>query len=358
VTLKPLSRFVPDSPDVFKSGALCSVALWIGVLLVSAFGNLNCVPAENVVVVYTSRDQLYAEPVLKAFERETGIQIRAVYDTGATKTAGLTNRLLAEKDSPQADVFWNSEVVRTIVLKKAGVLSPYRSAQATGIQASFRDMDESWTGFAARARVIIYNRTQVAGQDVPMSIFDLVQPKWRGKVALGTPVLGTMAAHHTALFVKLGDQRAKDYFEDLKRNQVRIVVGNTAVKDAVSRGDVPLGIIDTSDAYEAIQSGAPVAVLYPDQKDMGTLIVPNTVALINGGPHPNQGMRLVDYLLRPETERELAFSTSAQIPLRNSVETPPWLLRIDDIKRLDVEYDAVAARLDDVCEYLANLFIN
>ncbi|MDI7277711.1 MAG: iron ABC transporter substrate-binding protein, partial [Anaerolineae bacterium] len=75
----------------------------------------GCRGREQTVVVYTSRDQLYAEPILKGFERDTGIRVRAVYDTGATKTVGLTNRLLAEKDHPQADVFWNSEVARTIV---------------------------------------------------------------------------------------------------------------------------------------------------------------------------------------------------------------------------------------------------
>ena len=65
----------------------------------------GCAASKPTVVVYTSRDQLYAEPMLKAFERETGIQVQAIYDTGATKTVGLTNRLLAEKDHPQADVF-------------------------------------------------------------------------------------------------------------------------------------------------------------------------------------------------------------------------------------------------------------
>jgi iron(III) transport system substrate-binding protein len=332
--------------------------LLAGALLAFSIGQAACTVPENVVVIYTSRDQLYAEPILKAFEQASGVRVRAVYDTGATKTAGLTNRLLAEKDHPQADVFWNSEIIRTIVLEQAGVLAPYRSPQSAGIPPAYLDNDGYWTGFAARARVIIYNRLLVKESDVPSSIFDLPEEKWKGKVALGTPVLGTMAAHHTALFVKLGDQTARTYFERLKSNQARIVVGNTAVRDAVARGDMPLGLIDTSDAYEAIQSGATVAIVYPDQNGIGVFVIPNTVALINGGPHSQNGKRLIDFLLQPETERELAFSRSAQIPLRNSIEAPPGLKKLDEIKRMEVDFETVAARLDDVCEYLNSLFLN
>ena len=317
----------------------------------------SCAQGDNAVVVYTSRDQLYAEPLLKAFERDTGIRVLAVYDTGATKTVGLTNRLLAEKDYPQADVFWNSEVVRTIVLQRAGVLAPYQSPQAAGIPARYRDPEGYWAGFGARARVFIYNTKLLTAADVPKSLLELTEPRWRGKVALGSPILGTMATHHTALFLALGDARAREFFQALKRNEVRIVVGNTAVRDAVSQGEVPLGLIDTSDAYEAMAAGAPVAIAFPDQDGLGTLQIPNTVALVAGGPHPDNGRRFVDYLLRPETERTLAFASSAQTPLRAAVEVPPDKPRLSDIRALDVDYATIADKLDEVCTFLNDLFL-
>lgn len=338
-----------------KPGAAFLVAFGLALLCLPFLS--ACATGENAVVVYTSRDQLYAEPVLKAFERETGIRVLAVYDTGATKTVGLTNRLLAEKDHPQADVFWNSEVVRTIVLKRAGVLAAYRSPQAADIPARYKDPEGYWTGFAARARVFIYNTKLLAASDVPKSIGELVEPRWRGQVALGSPVLGTMATHHTALFLTLGDAQARQFFQALKRNDVRIVVGNTAVRDAVSQGEVPLGLIDTSDAYEAIAAGAPVAIAFPDQDGPGTLLIPNTVALVAGGPHPENGRRFIDYLLRPETERTLAFASSAQTPLRQTVEVPPGKPRLGDIRALAVDYEAIADRLEEVCTFLNDLFL-
>jgi len=330
---------------------------WRWLFLALALALTGCGGNPGELVVYTSRDQLYAEPVLKAFERETGIRVQAVYDTGATKTVGLTNRLLAEKDHPQADVFWNSEVARTIVLKRAGVLAPYSSPQAKDIPQAYKDPQGYWTGFGARARVILYNTAMVSEAEAPHSLFDLTQPRWRGKVALGTPVLGTMATHHTALFLRLGDEQARAFFQALAANDVRIVVGNTAVRDAVSSGEVPVGIIDTSDAQEAIADGAPVAIIYPDQDGLGTLVIPNSVALIAGAPHPENGRRFIDYLLRPETEKSLAWSRSAQMPLHPGVEVPGHVRRADQIRTFEVDFEAVADRMDEVSTYLNELFV-
>jgi iron(III) transport system substrate-binding protein len=111
---------------------------------------VNPVVADEVVV-YTSLDQVFSEPVLKDFEQQTGIQVRPVYDVEATKSTGLVNRLIAENTSLRADVFWNSEVGRTLVLKDKAVLSPYSSPTAKDIPEQFKDTDGYWTGVAASA---------------------------------------------------------------------------------------------------------------------------------------------------------------------------------------------------------------
>jgi len=316
-----------------------------------------CGAEKPTVVVYASRDQLYAEPIFSEFERATGVRVQAVYDTGSTKTAGLTNRLLAEKDHPQADVYWNTEVVRTIVLKHSGVLASYQSPNAQGIPARYKDPEGYWTGFGARARVFIYNTQLLKASEVPKSIFELTQPQWRGKFVIGNPVLGTMAAHHTALFAILGDESARVFFRALADNQVRIVVGNTAVRDEVSQGEVPLGITDTSDVYEAIADGKPVAMSFPDQDGIGTLVIPNTIALIANSPHPEQARRFIDFMLRPETERILSESRSAQMPLHQGVVPAPNVRPVTEIVASDVDFEQIAQRLDEVCAFLTDLFI-
>jgi iron(III) transport system substrate-binding protein len=310
------------------------------------------------VIVYTSRDQIISEPVLKDFERQTGISVRAVYDSGATKTAGITNRLIAEKNNPQADVFWNSEISRTIVLKDEGVLVPYLSPAGADIPAKYRDLDGYWSGFGARARVIIYNTRLVSPQDAPSSIFELADPKWKGQVSIGKGWLGTMATHNAALFLVMGDARAKDYFRALKGNEVRMLIGNTAVRDSVGSGETSVGLIDTSDALEAKSYGLPIEIVYPDQAQgqMGALLIPNTISLVRGGPNPENGKKFIDYMLDRKMEASLANSVSSQIPLRIGIQTKPGVMTAEGLRLMDVDFVQVVSRMNQSNEFLLDLF--
>ena len=130
----------------FVSRIACSL---LAILIFSSCGCKGKKPAQEVVI-YTSLDKVFSQPILEAFEKETGIDVLPVYDSEATKTTGLVNRLIAEKNNPRADVFWNSESGRTIVLKQKGVLAKYVSPSASDIPSQFKDPDGCWTGFAAR----------------------------------------------------------------------------------------------------------------------------------------------------------------------------------------------------------------
>jgi len=174
--------------------------VFISLLLISGCSKHD----QKEVVVYTSLDQVFPEPALKDFQEKTGIKVKAVYDVEAGKTTGLFNRLLAEKANPQCNVFWNSEVGRTIILKHKGVLTPYVSPSADDIPAQFKDADGFWTGFAAGARVLVYNTDLLEESELPKSIFDLTEPGWKGRVAMGYPLFGTTATHVAALWAHLG----------------------------------------------------------------------------------------------------------------------------------------------------------
>jgi hypothetical protein len=116
-----------------------------------ALGGAGCGSRGEEVVVYTSVDQVFSEPVFRAFERDSGIRVRAVFDTEETKSTGVLNRLIAEADHPQADVFWSGDPVRPFLLVKRGLVEPYLSPQAAGLPPGLRAKDGTWTGVAARA---------------------------------------------------------------------------------------------------------------------------------------------------------------------------------------------------------------
>ena len=308
--------------------------------------------AGNEVIVYTSEDKIFSEPVLQGFEKKMGIKVRAIYDTEETKSAGLVNRLIAEKDNPQADVFWSGDPVRPVMLQIKGLTTPYVSSTASDIPKMYKDADGHWTGFSARARIVLYNTNLVNMDERPLSLFDLTKPVWRSQVAMANPLFGTTSIHMAALFIILGDEKAKKFMNDLKANGVKIVSSNSEVRRLVARGEVRVGITDTDDANVAIKEGNPVKVVFSDQSGIGTLIMPNMVCLIKNSPNQENGKKLIDYLVSRDVEKSLAWATCAQMPLRYDVRTPADVLTIDAVKGMNVNYHDVAKKLEEIGEFL------
>ena len=308
-------------------------------------------PESPTVVVYVSHDQVFSEPIIKDFERGTGVKVRAIYDTEETKSTGAMNRLIAEKNNPQADVYWANEPVRAEVLRQQGIAAPYVAPNSHGIPASFKDPDGYWTGFAARARVIIVNKNIGAKPD---SMLAYANSRWRGKTVLANPLFGTTTTQIAALFVLWGDEHGQAFMNALKDNGIKLSPSNGDSADLVARGEFAFSLVDSDDVVSRMRQHLPIELVYPDQgaDGFGCFIVPNAVVLIAGAPHAELGKKLIDYLLSKETEAKLARSDAAQIPLHSGVEGPPELLPIDKIKTWDVNYAELAAKLQAIQPFL------
>lgn len=326
----------------------------IGVLVTLAlFSALtSCRPAgSRTVVVYVSEDQVFSEPILKDFERDTGITVKSVFDTEESKSTGVMNRLIAEKDNAQADVYWANEPVRADALKQRGVSTPYISPSAEGIPDEFKDPDHDWTGFSARARVLLVNARSTIK---PAGIMAYTEPSTKGRAAIANPLFGTTTDYVAALFMIWGDDSAKTFMNDIKKNGVKMTTSNGESADFVATGQVDFSLVDSDDAVNLKKQGKPVEIIYPDQNPngLGVLILPNAVVLIRGGPHAENGKRLIDYLLSKETERKLAFADCAQIPLHSGVETPAEIRRIEEIKPMRVGYADLARKMEEIQPFL------
>ncbi len=308
-------------------------------------------PAAKTVVAYVSEDQVFSEPILKDFEKETGIKVKAIYDTEEAKSTGVMNRLIAEKDNPQADVYWANEPIRAEVLKQKGISAPYVSPSAEGIPDSFKDPQGYWTGFSARARVLIVSKEVSLS---PESILAYTDPKWKGKAVIANPLFGTTTTQVAALFTLWGDKRATSFMEKMKGNGVKVSTSNGESADLVASGAFAFSLVDSDDAVNRIRQGKPVKIVYPDQKagEIGCLILPNAAVLIKGAPHPGPARKLIDYLLSKETERKLAEADCAQIPLHAGVKIPPEIKRIRQIRTMKVNYAEVARKLQEIQAFL------
>jgi iron(III) transport system substrate-binding protein len=321
----------------------------IAAALIATIATVGCSPepeGESAVVVYTSVDEVFARPIAAEFERETGIRVSLVPDTEETKSTGLLNRLIAEASRPQADVFWSGDPVRAAILKSRNVSAPYRSPLAADLPPEYSDPDGHWTGFSARARVLIYNTDLVPADERPSSVWDLLEPRFRGRACIANPLFGTTSMHAAALFQALGEERARQFFEQFIANGGTIVSSNGEVRRHVAAGDFTVGITDTDDFNVARLEGKPVAAVYPDSDGLGTLVIPNAAVLIAGRPNSDVGRLFIDFLLRPETERALAESEAAQMPVRTSVSHPAHVKALAEITPMRVDYSALAMELE------------
>jgi iron(III) transport system substrate-binding protein len=310
------------------------------------------------VIVYTALDAEFSQPVFRDFTEETGIRVRPKFDAESSKTVGLTQLLLQEGNRPRCDVFWNNEILNTIRLQRQGLLQAYHPAAAEEYPEAFRSPQGSWYGFAARARILVVNTKLVPEAEWPRSIHDLADPKWRGRAAMAKPLFGTTATHAACLFAYWGDQEAERFFQALKANEVNVLSGNKQVAVWVSRGQLAFGLTDTDDAIIEQEKGMPVEIVYPDQgKDgLGTLFIPNTLAIIKGGPNPQAARRLVDYLLSPEVEAKLAAGPSAQIPLNRNVKAKVRVQTPKTIKPMKVDFEQAAEKWDTAAKFLRDEF--
>jgi len=332
--------------DIYKIARACMLMACMSLFFCLA----SCGRQEQKqeVVVYTSVDDIFARPVAARFEKLTGIRVKLVTDTEETKSTGLLNRLIAEKDRPVADVFWSGDPVRAAILKEKGVSAPYRSPAGKGLPDKFSDPQGYWTSFSTRARMLIYNSEKIPPEKRPLSVLDLADERFKGMACMANPLFGTTSMHAAALFQVLGRQGAERFFQDFSANGGRLLASNGDVKNSVAKGTCLIGLTDSDDVSVAVSQGKALGFVFPDQNGMGTLLIPNCAVLIRGAPHHEQAKKFIDYLLGPETEKMLAESSAAQIPLRPGIKGPALFPPIEKIRTMDVNYPELAHTLEEI----------
>ncbi len=282
-----------------------------------------------VVVIYTSQDEVYAEPIFKDFEKETGIKVEPVYDSESVKTVGLVNRLIKEAGQPQCDVFWNNEEFRTRQLAAHGV---------------FRETN-GWTHLGYRTRRMLINTNLLPLDQAPRTFSDVTNEKWRGKVAISYPLFGTTSTHFLAFRQRWGDAAWQAWCRALLANQPKVVDGNSIAAKLVAGGEAWIGFADSDDIAAEQHDGKPVVALPVTDE---TLFLANTVGVVRGAPHPVEAERLFEYLQQKAVSQKLvdvqALEGTSLDPAR-------------PIQGLKVDWNALLRDLDPATAEMEKIFL-
>ena len=202
------------------------------------------------------------------------------------------------------------------------------------------------------------NTKLVAEADRPKGIKDLLDPKWKGKIGIAKPLFGTTATHAACLFAAWGDEKAKQYFRDLKANGVQVLSGNKQVATAVGSGQIAFGLTDTDDAMGEVDAGSPVAIIYPDRKpdELGTLFIPNTLAIIKGAPNRRRGACPGRSPAEPRGRGHAGQRPERQIPLLKSTEVSARVETPKTVHAMEVDFEAAVKVWNRTAAFLASEF--
>lgn len=265
------------------------------------------------IVIYTSVDQVYSSKIFDEYTQQTGTKVYPVYDTEASKAIGLEKRLISEKNSPRADIFWNSEPIRTIRLAKIGLFTSYFNEDLPKYKSNlYYDKNGLWYGLGIRKRVIIVNKNLVPKKNYPKSFDELWKEDYKNKIAISSPYIGTAATHFAALYNKLGIKKFRILLNNMKKSNIKYLAGNSIVKDAVGAGKYYVGVTDSDDALNGIKKKLPIEIIYYNQEAEGTFDVFGTVAMLKNSPNSKEAKEFMDFLLNKNIEKELINMNAVQ----------------------------------------------
>jgi len=305
----------------------------VAVLLAGA--SVACSSDDADITVYSGRSEAQVKPLIEQFTDESGLKVSVRYGASAE----LAAQIAEEGANSRADLFWAQDAGALGAVDRQGLLAPAPAEAAAVIDPKFKSRNGTWVGVTGRARVVVYNSAKVAATELPSSVFDLTQPKWKGRVAVA-PTNGSFQAFVTAMRLQAGEARTREWLQGLKANDPKIYESNDVIVRAVNDGQVDLGLVNH---YYLFQLGAEIGMEklvarnhFTTNGDVGALINVAGVGILKSSDAQGDAARLVQFLLSPPAQRHFA-EENYEYPLLPGVPAVPALTPLDQIQSPDVD---------------------
>jgi iron(III) transport system substrate-binding protein len=281
------------------------------------------------ITVYSGRGESLVKPLFEQFTKETGIQVNVKYGDSAQ----LATLLAEEGSASPADVFFPQDAGALGAIAKAGLFEKLPEATLAKVPATYRAKDGSWVGVSGRARVIVYNPTAVQASELPSSVKQLTDPKWKGQVGWA-PTNGSFQAFVTAFRKLEGDAAAEKWLKDMVANDVRVYKDNKAIVAAVAAGEVKLGLVNHYYLWGFIKDqgeGFAARNHYTAAGDPGTLVNVAGVGILKSSKNKPAARAFIDYLLS-EAGQKYFVEQTYEYPLVTGMKADPRLPALETLK--------------------------
>jgi iron(III) transport system substrate-binding protein len=287
------------------------------------------------LVIYSGRQENLVGDLIEDFEKDSGIEVSVRYGN----TAQLAAQLMEEGERTKADVYLSQDGGALGALAKAKMLTTLPQPILEKVPAQYRAKDGTWVGTSGRARVIVYDPKQVPEADVPDSVFELTDPKWKGKVGIA-PSNASFESFVTAIRVLKGDEVAEKWLKDMKANDVETYDNNVAILNATEDGVLKLGLINHYYWYEQVaeegKDKVPARLKFLPGGDPGALVNVAGVGILDGSDHADEARKFAEYLLSEKGQKYFAERTK-EYPLVAGVPTAKDLPALDTLQTPDID---------------------
>jgi iron(III) transport system substrate-binding protein len=311
--------------------ALAGALAWIGGAAAPAAAQGK---PEDQVVVYSAADADMVNAMVAAFQAKYPA---TKVSTVVAGTGEIIKRMEAEAARPLGDVVW-SVGPESLGAKKT-LLAAYESREAAAFFPGQAPADKQWTPFTVMPYIIMYNKKLVPEAEAPKSWRDVLDPRWKGKVAYADATKSgssyTLLVTWLTVFGK--NDAGWKYVEDVLR-QSKVLPKSSMTYQMVANAEIPLGLTFEQAAFEYLKGGAPIGLVYPAE---GTAIIPDGSAIIANAPHPNAARLFLDFTVSKEGQA-LVVEKFGRRSVRKDVPTPAGLPTLDKIKPIayDLQYAA------------------
>jgi iron(III) transport system substrate-binding protein len=314
----------------------------VGVLsLLLAVGTVNATDTRELIV-YSGRSKGLVHPIIKQFEKETGITVKVRYGN----TAQLAVALLEEGEKSPADLFWAQDAGALGAVSKQGLFQTLPESILSKVPDKFRNAEGMWTATSGRARVLAYSPERVKTEELPNSIFDLTDAKWKGRVGWA-PQNASFQAFVTAMRVLEGEEKAEEWLRGMKANGAKSYPKNTPIIQALAAGEIDLGLPNHYYLMRFKKSDAnfPVEQTFFTSGDAGNLVNIAGIGVLKSSSHAEEVSSFVQYLLSPKVQ-QFFISEVFEYPVTDAVIPSEKLLPLDELLKLTPEINL--EKLDDL----------
>lgn len=307
----------------------------LGVLLAVAWAS-SALSSGKEITLYSGRGENLVQPLIEKFTAKTGIEVKVRYGD----TAMLAATLLEEGENSPADVFWAQDAGALGALAEAGLFRPLPGRILERVGAGFRSPEGLWVGSSGRARVVVYNTDELSESDLPESILDFTDPKWKGKIGWA-PTNGSFQAFVTAMRTRLGEKAALDWLHGILANEPRVYPRNSAIVQAVGAGEVEVGFVNHYYLFRFLKDQGesfPARNYYTKGGDVGALINVAGTGILKSSSRLETAETFVEYLLSDEAQAFIASEDQTnEYPLVAGVEINSRLKPLSEIEAPDID---------------------